>query len=80
MSELTEIICAVCNVRTPVQKSKKLSLSKIPNIHLIKVSDELKHLIQNIQSSNTEHSNQNIISRVNNNNTLISGHSQSNIS
>ena len=46
MSELAEATCAVCNVRTPVQKSKKVPLSNIPKIHLLKVSDEFKNLIR----------------------------------
>jgi hypothetical protein len=55
MSVLAEATCAVCNVRTPVQKSKKVPLSKIPNIHLLKVSDGLKDLMANTQSSLSQH-------------------------
>ncbi len=58
-------------VRTPTKKSKKLSLSKIPDIHLLKVSDELKDLIMSTQSSNLKNSNGNKIQ--------MTGHVQSNI-
>ncbi len=78
MSELAEVTCAVCNVRTPIQQSKKVPFSEIPNIHLLKVSDEFKNLIRNIQSSNTEQSNQEIVTAAKNNTTPITGHSQSN--
>jgi hypothetical protein len=47
MLELAEATCAVCNIRTPAKNSKKVSVSKIPNIHLLKVSEELKNLIKN---------------------------------
>ena len=46
MSALEEATCAVCNVRIPVRKSKKLPVSKIPNSHLLQVSEELKDLIK----------------------------------
>jgi hypothetical protein len=61
MSVLAETICAVCNVRAPVQQSKKIPVSKIPNIHLLKVSDELKDLIISTQSSTLQNSNVNNI-------------------
>jgi hypothetical protein len=47
MSELAETTCAVCNIRTPAKDSKKLQISKIPNNHLLKVSEELQNLIKN---------------------------------
>ncbi|CAF4393037.1 unnamed protein product [Rotaria sp. Silwood2] len=47
MSKLAEITCAVCNIRTPEKDSKKIPISKIPNIHLLKVSEEVKTLIKN---------------------------------
>ncbi|CAF4987609.1 unnamed protein product, partial [Rotaria sp. Silwood1] len=56
MSALAEVTCAVCNVRSLVQTSKKVPVSKIPNIHLLKVSDELKDLILSTQSSVLRHS------------------------
>ncbi|CAF3780896.1 unnamed protein product, partial [Rotaria socialis] len=56
MSALTETTCSVCNVRTAVKKSKKIPISKIPNAHLLKVSDELKDLIISTQSSTTQNS------------------------
>ena len=46
MSALEEVTCAVCNVRIPVRKSKKLPVSKIPNSHLLQVSEELEELIK----------------------------------
>ncbi|CAF1161352.1 unnamed protein product [Rotaria sordida] len=52
MSKLAEATCAVCNIRTPAKDSKKIAISKIPNIHLLKVSEELKNLIKNA-SKNT---------------------------
>ncbi|CAF5068817.1 unnamed protein product [Rotaria sp. Silwood1] len=55
MSVLADATCAICNVRTPIQQSKKVPLSKIPNIHLLKVSDELKNLITNGPSSLSQH-------------------------
>ena len=51
MSELSESARAVCNVRTSLQKSKKLPVSKIPHAELLKVSDMLKNLINTSQSS-----------------------------
>jgi hypothetical protein len=46
MSELAETTCAVCNIRTLAKDSRKLPISKIPNIHLLKGSEELKNLIK----------------------------------
>ena len=46
MSALEEATCAVCNVRVPVRKSKKLPVSKIPNRHLLQVPNELEYLIK----------------------------------
>ena len=46
MSALEEATCAVCNVRVLVRKSKKFPVSKIPNSHLLQVSEELKDLIK----------------------------------
>ncbi|CAF4999187.1 unnamed protein product, partial [Rotaria sp. Silwood1] len=48
MSVLAEATCAVCNIRTPTKDSKKIPISKIPNIHLLKVSEELKDLIKQL--------------------------------
>ena len=44
MSALAEVTCVVCNIRTPAKDSKKIAISKIPNINLLKVSQELKDL------------------------------------
>ncbi|CAF3731674.1 unnamed protein product, partial [Rotaria sordida] len=55
MPVLAEATCAICNVRTPIQQSKKVPLSKIPNIQFLKVSDELKNLITNGSSSLSQH-------------------------
>ena len=79
MSELAEVTCAVCNVRTSVQNSKKVPLSKIPNIHLLKVPDEFKNLIRNIHSSNTENSNAETLPTSKNNSASMTRHNQSNI-
>ena len=71
MSALAEVTCAVCNIRTPVEKSKKLSVSKIPHIDLLKVSDQLKDLIISTQSSTLQNSN--------GSNIQMADHDQSNI-
>ncbi|CAF3302317.1 unnamed protein product [Rotaria sp. Silwood2] len=47
MSKLAEATCAVCNIRTSAKDAKKIPISKIPNIELLKVSEELKSLIRN---------------------------------
>ena len=52
MSKLTEATCAVCNIRTPAKDTKKLPISRIPNIDLLKVSEEIQNLIRN-SSENT---------------------------
>ncbi|CAF1475686.1 unnamed protein product [Adineta steineri] len=57
MSVLAEVTCAVCNIRTPEQESIKMPMSEIPNIHLLKISDELKNLVINTQSSTSKNSN-----------------------
>ena len=77
MAELSEVTCAICNVRTSVRNSKKISLSNIPNIHLLKVSDDFKNLIQSIQLSNSEHSNREILIIPKNNRTPMAERSQS---
>ena len=41
MSVLAEATCAVRNVRTPVQKSKNIAVSKFPNVDILKISEEL---------------------------------------
>ena len=79
MSKLTEVTCAVWNVRTSIQNSKKVPLSKIPNIRLLKVSDEFKNSIRNIHSSNTNHSNAETLPTSKNNSAFMTGHDQSNI-
>ncbi|CAF4206794.1 unnamed protein product, partial [Rotaria sordida] len=55
MPVLAEATCTICNVRTQIQQSKKVPLSKIPNIDLLKDSDELKNLITNGSSSLSQH-------------------------
>ena len=61
MSKLAEATCAICNIRTPAKDSKKIPISKIPNIDLLKVSEELKLLIKN--------STENTATRMNDSNT-----------
>ncbi|CAF4376441.1 unnamed protein product, partial [Adineta steineri] len=51
MSVLAEVTCAVCNIRSAEQESIKMPMSEIPNMHLLKISDELKNLFINTQSS-----------------------------
>ena len=48
MSVLAETTCAVCNIRTPAKYSKTMPVERIPNIHLLKVSQELKDLIKHM--------------------------------
>jgi hypothetical protein len=79
MSVLAENTCAVCNIRTPAKDSKKIPISKIPNIDLLKASKELKDLIKNIQSSSLEHSRRETEISANNNNRKITEHAESNI-
>ncbi|CAF4739049.1 unnamed protein product [Rotaria sp. Silwood2] len=76
MSELAETTYAVCNIRTPAKDSKKLSISKIPNIHLLKVSEELNDLIINIQSPSLQHSRSHREISANNNNIKITGYAK----
>ncbi|CAF1498697.1 unnamed protein product [Adineta steineri] len=57
MSVLAEVTCAVCNIRSPEQDSIQMPMSEIPNIHLLKISDELKNLVINTQSSTSKNSN-----------------------
>jgi hypothetical protein len=54
MSTLEETTCAVCNVRVPVRKSKKLPVSKIPNTHLLQVPEDLRDLIKRENQSKTQ--------------------------
>ncbi|CAF4266885.1 unnamed protein product, partial [Adineta steineri] len=42
MSALAETTCAVYNIRSPMQKSKSVPVSKITSTELLKVSDETK--------------------------------------
>jgi hypothetical protein len=48
MSVLAEVTCAVCNIRIPAKDSKIIPLSKIPNINLLKVDQELDHLLKSL--------------------------------
>ena len=70
MSILAEVTCAVCNVRTPEKDSKTMPVLRIPNIHLLKVSEELKGLIKYLNEGTT-------ISATNNTETIE--HAGSNI-
>ncbi|CAF3134702.1 unnamed protein product [Rotaria sp. Silwood2] len=60
MSALSEATCAVCNVRTQTQKLKKLPVSKIPHIDLLKVPDTLKDCIRTNQTSAVQHADEHI--------------------
>ena len=55
MSALEEATCAVCNVRVPVRKSKKLPVSKISNSHLLQVSEELEDLLKKENQGKTQY-------------------------
>jgi hypothetical protein len=46
MSALAEVTCAACNIRISAKDSKKIPFSKIPNINLLKVGEELDHLLK----------------------------------
>ena len=48
MSVLAEATCPVCNIRTLAKYSKTMPVEGIPNIHLLKVSEELKGLIKHL--------------------------------
>ena len=48
MSVLAEVTCAICNIRASTKDSKKIPFSKIPNIHLLKVDEELDHLLKSL--------------------------------
>ena len=80
MSALAEETCAVCNVRTSVKKLKRIPISNIPDIHLLKVSTELKELIRSPHTSNAQHSDENIRLSVNNIDKQWAGHVSSNCS
>lgn len=54
MSTLAEVTCAVCNVRTPGKDSKTTPVRQIPNISLLKVSEELKDFINKHSNEGTE--------------------------
>ena len=73
MSVLAEATCAVCNVRTPMQKSKKIAVSRIPNIDILIVPEDLKALIENLQSTAQKHSDTSIDISVNGNNIRMPG-------
>lgn len=60
MDNLAEVTCAICNVRSSKQQCKIVPTSTISDKDLLKVSDELKDLITNIQLSVPKHSNGNI--------------------
>ena len=47
-SVLAEATCAACNICTPAKYSKTMPVERIPNIHLLKVSEELKGLIKHL--------------------------------
>lgn len=66
---LAEVNCAVCNVRTSAKDAKTVPTSQIPNIHLLKVSGELKDFIK--------HSNEGDQISANSNAKTI-GHTESN--
>lgn len=53
MSALAETTCAVCHVRAPVKKTKKLPVKEIPGLHLLVVSQYPKDLVGTSHSSNS---------------------------
>jgi hypothetical protein len=79
MAELAETVCAVCNMRASEKKGKKLPLSKIPNIHLLKVSDEIKDLIAAIQPTMPQYPKKDAKNFRNDNSKEATGHDQSTI-
>ncbi|CAF1299046.1 unnamed protein product [Adineta ricciae] len=60
MGELAEVTCAICNVGSSKQQCKIVPISTISHKDLLKVSDELRDLITNIQLSIPKHSDGNI--------------------
>jgi len=79
MSVLAEATCAVCNIRTPAKDSKKLPVSKFRNIHLLKVSEELKDLIISTQTSVLHHSQRSTEISIDDNNIKMAEHAKGNI-
>lgn len=53
MSALAETTCAVCHVRAPVKKTKRIPVKEIPGLHLLAVSQDLKDLIITSHASNS---------------------------
>ena len=51
MSKLAEVCCAVCNIRTAATESKTIPRLRIPNIRLLKVTEELKDCLQRLNES-----------------------------
>ncbi|CAF3756666.1 unnamed protein product [Rotaria sp. Silwood1] len=71
MSALSEATCAICNVRTQTQKLKKLPVSKIPHIDLLKVPDALKDFIRTSQKSSVQYADEYI--GISENDSVIQG-------
>ncbi|CAF1520001.1 unnamed protein product [Adineta steineri] len=72
MSALAETTCAVCNIRSPMQKSKSVPVSKITSNELLKVSDETKALIMGSQLSNLPYITEPTVTTVNTDAFIIS--------
>ncbi|CAF3989182.1 unnamed protein product, partial [Adineta steineri] len=76
MSALAETTCAVCNIRSPMQKSKSVPASKITSNELLKVSDETKALIMGSQLSNLQYINEGTVTAVNTDGIQTTDHAQ----
>ncbi|CAF3989282.1 unnamed protein product, partial [Adineta steineri] len=76
MSALAETTCAVCNIRSPMQKSKSVPVSKITGTELLKVSDETKALIMGSQLSNLEYINEGTVTTINADGIQTTDHAQ----
>jgi hypothetical protein len=57
MNSLEEGVCGICNVRCYKRDLRRVPLSKIPSIELLKVHDDLCSIIPGIQQTNNLYSN-----------------------
>jgi hypothetical protein len=57
MNSLEEGVCGICNVRCYKRDLRRVPLSKIPSIELLKVHDDLCGIIPGIQQTNNLYSN-----------------------
>ncbi|CAF1577353.1 unnamed protein product, partial [Adineta steineri] len=80
MSALAETTCAVCNIRSPMQKSKSVPVSKITSNELLKVSDETKALIMGSHLSNLQYINEDTVTTIKADGIQTTDHAQTSTS